>query len=260
VSSELLSTKEAAVLLNVGGSTVKRWADEGRLACVKTAGGHRRFHRHDLARLAAAHNDREFDVARVLEDAEGYSTLARLYELRAQYGSWCSVAERVGIFLNQVGDEWRAGSISIAEEHAISERLVRAISAACRGTAAASSPPAPLCVLVMAQGDDHAIGLRLAELVAKESGWCSLFVGSRTPLAELANLLTRPSVRMLAASASTHSEADELSRQARTLAEVAATAQIPLVLGGLGPWPEKRPRNGHRIREFETFRDLLTKL
>jgi len=41
----LLSTRQVATLLGVGGSSVKRWADRGLLACVKTAGGHRRFER-----------------------------------------------------------------------------------------------------------------------------------------------------------------------------------------------------------------------
>lgn len=42
---ELMTTREAAKLLGVGTTTIKRWADEGRLHCVKTAGGHRRYPR-----------------------------------------------------------------------------------------------------------------------------------------------------------------------------------------------------------------------
>ncbi len=42
---DLLSTREAAAILGVGASSIKRWADQGLLACVKTAGGHRRFAR-----------------------------------------------------------------------------------------------------------------------------------------------------------------------------------------------------------------------
>ena len=49
-SEETLSTVKAARLLEVGASTVKRWADEGLLPCVRTAGGHRRFARQELER------------------------------------------------------------------------------------------------------------------------------------------------------------------------------------------------------------------
>jgi excisionase family DNA binding protein len=39
----LYSTADIAHLLNVDASTVKRWADSGRLKCYRTVGGHRRF-------------------------------------------------------------------------------------------------------------------------------------------------------------------------------------------------------------------------
>jgi photoactive yellow protein len=40
-------------LLGVGTTSIKRWADDGTLPCVKTAGGHRRFLRSEVLRLLA---------------------------------------------------------------------------------------------------------------------------------------------------------------------------------------------------------------
>jgi excisionase family DNA binding protein len=40
MTDELLSSTEAAALLGVSPSSVKRWADEGALACVKTRGSY----------------------------------------------------------------------------------------------------------------------------------------------------------------------------------------------------------------------------
>ena len=34
---------EVARILGVNVSTVKRWTEEGKLECIKTAGGHRKF-------------------------------------------------------------------------------------------------------------------------------------------------------------------------------------------------------------------------
>lgn len=48
MTSEFLSTNKAAELLGVGTTSIKRWADEGRLQCIKTAGGHRRFRRSEV--------------------------------------------------------------------------------------------------------------------------------------------------------------------------------------------------------------------
>jgi excisionase family DNA binding protein len=46
-----LRVQQAADLLDVSPSTVRRWAADGRLACRRTPGGQRRFLRDDLATL-----------------------------------------------------------------------------------------------------------------------------------------------------------------------------------------------------------------
>ncbi|MEO1483980.1 MAG: helix-turn-helix domain-containing protein [Myxococcota bacterium] len=48
---KLMTTQEAAKLLGVGPSSVKRWADDGRLPTIKTPGGHRRFRARDVESL-----------------------------------------------------------------------------------------------------------------------------------------------------------------------------------------------------------------
>ena len=40
---------EAARILGVNVSSIKRWTDEGTLECVKTGGGHRKFTLQHLA-------------------------------------------------------------------------------------------------------------------------------------------------------------------------------------------------------------------
>jgi excisionase family DNA binding protein len=51
MTTDWISTKEAMKLLGVGSTTIKRWADDGRLPSGRTAGGHRRFSRKDVMRL-----------------------------------------------------------------------------------------------------------------------------------------------------------------------------------------------------------------
>lgn len=43
MNEHFYSTEDLSVLFNVGKSTIKRWADEGKLHCFKTPGGHRKF-------------------------------------------------------------------------------------------------------------------------------------------------------------------------------------------------------------------------
>ena len=55
-----LTTAEAALLLLVTPATVRRWADKGRVATVRSLGGHRRF--------------RASEVLALLEQLEGETT------------------------------------------------------------------------------------------------------------------------------------------------------------------------------------------
>jgi len=49
---------EAAEFLSVHISTLRRWTNEGRIACVFSPGGHRRIPREALVRFGATANAR----------------------------------------------------------------------------------------------------------------------------------------------------------------------------------------------------------
>lgn len=48
---EYLSRAEVAELFDVAPSTVTRWADVGKLVCVRTLGGHRRYQKASVVKL-----------------------------------------------------------------------------------------------------------------------------------------------------------------------------------------------------------------
>ncbi|HJL18291.1 MAG TPA: helix-turn-helix domain-containing protein [Sandaracinaceae bacterium LLY-WYZ-13_1] len=50
-TDDLLTTSEAADALGVSPTSIKRWADAGRLPAQKTAGGHRRYRRGDVEHM-----------------------------------------------------------------------------------------------------------------------------------------------------------------------------------------------------------------
>lgn len=52
LAAEWLSIQEASALLGVTPSTLRRWGDSGRVRMKRTLGGHRRFAREDIVRLA----------------------------------------------------------------------------------------------------------------------------------------------------------------------------------------------------------------
>jgi len=57
-----LRLAEAARLLGVGQSTLRRWSDTGQLTCYRSAGGHRRYRRADIEAVLATQGEVPSDV------------------------------------------------------------------------------------------------------------------------------------------------------------------------------------------------------
>lgn len=51
VPEKLLTPGEVAALFHVDPKTVTRWASDGKLTCIRTLGGHRRFRAEEVYRL-----------------------------------------------------------------------------------------------------------------------------------------------------------------------------------------------------------------
>jgi excisionase family DNA binding protein len=253
---DLMTTQDVARLAGTGATAVKRWADAGLLACVRTGGGHRRFLRSDVERFLSARPgetavDREPWVGALLEASEPRELEALLLAERARVGAWHRVAETAGAALTRLGELWRSGAVTILEEHLATERLARALS---RVTDAMPlDPRTPRALLACAEGDDHTLGLSLVELVLREAGWGTLWAGRRTPMTELEPILRRGGVRMLALSASRVSTDDvTLRREAEAIGRICRVSGVALALGGSGHWPD-RPRYGSRFTAFDAF-------
>jgi excisionase family DNA binding protein len=251
-----MTTQEVAQLAGVGATSVKRWTDAGLLACIKTAGGHRRYARSEVGRFlgSASANEparREPWVGALLEAGDSRALEALLLSERARTGAWHRVATIVGKALAEVGHLWSAGAVTVFEEHQASERLSRGLARV--ADSLPLDPEAPRALLTCAEGDDHTLGLSLTELVLREAGWVSIWAGRRTPLAELGPALSRSRARLLAVSASGASrDAAGLRVQAAALGRTALAAGAALVLGGSGAWPD-RPRTGARFTDLESF-------
>jgi excisionase family DNA binding protein len=256
-SGDFMTTQEVARLAGVGATAVKRWTDAGLLACVRTAGGHRRFARSEVQRFLGAQpaasepEGREPWVGALLEAGDPRALEALLLAERARTGAWHCVAALAGKALGEVGRLWSAGAVTIFEEHQSSERLSRALARIADGLPL--DPEAPRAILICAEGDDHTLGLSLTELVLREAGWVSIWAGRRTPLAELGPAISRLGARLLAVSASeASSDAVALRAQAEAFGRAARAAGAALALGGNGAWPD-RPRTGTRFTDLEAF-------
>jgi MerR family transcriptional regulator, light-induced transcriptional regulator len=262
-SRPLLSSRDVANLLGVSMSSVKRWADEGVLPCVKTAGSHRRFERATVERFRrlqagapAQASEAEGWVELLLARATPQEIEARLLAARASAGSWLRVAEdALAPAIKLLGDSWANGQISIAQEHLASERLARSLHR--MGEWLPLDPNGRRALLLTADGDDHTLGLSLVELVLREQGWVTVWLGRRTPLTEIDKVLASDeAIRMVGVSASvSSSDSAALARQASLLGKVCEARGVELLLGGGGAWPA-RPKHGQRVTTLAELSDV----
>jgi excisionase family DNA binding protein len=259
---DLLTTAEAARIARVGGSSVKRWADQRLLPCVRTAGGHRRFRRADLERFLASLGDRESGSgeswAELFLHATMHEVWGEIVAARGRAGAYHPVMEELGLGLVELGRRWERGEVSILDEHAASEKLARALERTAE--ALSSDPTSPTAVLAVAERDEHTLGLSLAEVVLREAGWNVRWAGRHTPIRELSELVSQGSVELVALSASAAStESHRLAAQLRALAPVCKQHGVHLVLGGSGAWPDA-PESCVHVRDFETLHAYAERL
>lgn len=71
LSERLLHTADVASLFQVSERTVAEWARRGRIPCVRTPGGHRRYPAEEIRRLLIG--SREQIVDRTPADSEAHS-------------------------------------------------------------------------------------------------------------------------------------------------------------------------------------------
>ncbi|HVR21429.1 MAG TPA: helix-turn-helix domain-containing protein, partial [Polyangiaceae bacterium] len=228
----LLSTAEAARLAGVGTTSVKRWADEGVLECLKTAGGHRRFERSTLEAFLRTHGapSESEPLAlwlALLVSGGTYELRAALFEARGRLGAWFRVADELAPVLTELGARWECGDLSVLDEHVASERIARALANVT--DALPVGERGPVCLLACAEGDEHTLGLSLAELCLREAGWATLWAGRRTPIADLVGAVERGGIGMVALSASTVSaDSHDVAEQLRRIETACGVQGIPL--------------------------------
>jgi excisionase family DNA binding protein len=253
----LLTSAEVARLAGVGPTAVKRWADSGTISCIRTAGGHRRFRREEVERFvaraanggASAEWTDWLDV--LLHDGDTYAVQSLLFGERSRRGSWHEVAARLGTLLTEIGQRWRAGSLSIMDEHVASGALQRGLTAMIE--AMPVDPEAPRCLLAAPEQDEHTLGLSLAELCLREAGWRTEWAGARTPVAMVTERVERGDLAMVAMSASGFmTDETALQRAVDETGAACRSAGVTLAVGGNGAWPESHP-HARRFRDLGDF-------
>jgi len=258
---DLITSAEAARILGVGSTAIKRWSNSGALTCIKTPGGHRRFSRVEIERLrqpeAQASSPRDWSdwIEVLLREGAVHLVHARLMTERARAGAWHKVAANLGELLAEIGRRWAVGALSVVEEHILSASLQRSLATVSDTVPVA--PGAPRCLLAAVEGDQHTLGLSLVELCLREAGWRAEWVGAPTRTSDVIERVRAGAVEMVALSASEFCvEPAPLAAVVDQLADTCRAERVGLVLGGNGRWPEP-PAYGVRFRSLSSFYQYL---
>lgn len=253
MTDRLLSSTEAAAWLGASPTSVKRWADAGLIECVRTVGNHRRFTLESLEAFSQSRGGPTITTAvsewlTILLERNVDAVHGQLLLERSNSESWAEVCDRISPVIIEVGEAWASGAIRVVDEHLASERLRRALARVVDSFP--TSQRAPAAMLMAVEGDEHTLGLALAEVAMREAGWATLWSGRGTPLDSLSEIMIQRNVRMLAVSASTFSKDEvHLERQLGALERACDDARATLVIGGEGAWPD-RASTARRVSRF----------
>lgn len=218
--SNYLSTAEAAELLAVSVSTVKRWVDEGILPAHVTAGGHRKLLRAEVLALARQSALPRGDLAAGLEQDSAAAQLdmaelsAALVDallrgdgsevtgiVRRAYRSGVSVenlADRiVSPAMSTVGHQWESARLDIWQEHRGTQLCAAALFELKEELESRAERNRPVAIGGAPEGDPYLLPSLLAELVLLDAGWKAVNLGPNTPLASLARAVTQLRPRLI---------------------------------------------------------------
>jgi excisionase family DNA binding protein len=254
-----LTPKELAQAIGVSESSLKRWADEGMLGCVRTPGGHRR-----IALAEAINFIRRTNASVVRPDVLGFSDIsgpliggkdadcpgAALYDalyaddhlqarnvLLSAFLQGRSVAALcdgpIRYAITRIGELWEHEENGIIVEHRATDTIVQAlhILRMLMPTPVSDASGALGCA---PPGDPYLMPSLMAATVLAEVGFRDLNLGPETPVAILTRAIRHYRPRLVWLAASTPLSIDRLTAKVTEIQPALDEAGSTLIIGGRG--------------------------
>lgn len=254
------NSHEVAKILQVNVSTIKRWTEEGKLDCVRTHGGHRRFLMNHLAEFLKAEG-RQVDIYPVETEADlelNYHILKRNYpQLQSAILTQALQAERdviqkviTGLYLNdipvhtiydeiltpvlhEIGQLWSAGELAVAEEHLASQTIRDAMIRA-QGSVQIPQRKSHTALCVNLSGELHDIALKMVDHVLEARGFQIYFSGQITPLFKMKQIFRKYHPERLYISSTFILDAEAAQNELKMLCDLAHSFNTRVFVGGQG--------------------------
>jgi len=216
----LATTRQAAEILGVHESSIKRWNTSKQLNAQQTSGGHRRFSISEILAFAkknrldspllfyGSYAERVWSATEELRKKGDYELLTQLvYEwivddrttfvtrllvhiIRKDYPLEDLIDNLLAEVLYRVGDNYMSGNLAIGDEHRATHSLrdvLIHLKEQLRETGyARPARNRPITILGCGREEEHELGALMARLVLEVQGWTVVYLGLDVPTEEFA--------------------------------------------------------------------------
>jgi methanogenic corrinoid protein MtbC1 len=215
---QYFNSHDAAKILGVNVSTIKRWTVGGQLECIKSIGGHRKFTMDHFAEFLGKNNKKisKINVFPIEEDSDleiSHHILKGNFEFLIEYvldQAFLSNRNRVqyvmnGLYLSQyplyeifdkiitpilykIGDLWEQEDKTITEEH-IATQAIRDSIVRLQGVIRIPQKKIGKALCFNLSNEMHDIALKMVDHILEIKGYQVLFSGQITPLLKMEYVL-----------------------------------------------------------------------
>jgi excisionase family DNA binding protein len=263
VDIQYFNSIEASKLLGVNVSTIKRWTEEGKLKCIKTAGGHRKFevkhfqeflnkyHKQiDKASIFPIENEADIKISKYILRAD-FSFLHNLVVKRALMFDRKKIQKILnGLYLSQIplhvvydrlispvlhtiGSKWEQNEITVAQEH-FAAQVIRDCLIRLQGILSLPSSKKGNVICLTLSNELHDLALKMVDHLLELRGFKVFYSGAQTPAIELGAVFKKINPKRVYLSSTFVENLDDTQREFDTLCELCNKYKSKLFIGGQG--------------------------
>ncbi len=283
--SPYISSVDVARILDVNVATVKRWTEAGKLDCVKTAGGHRKFLMRHLAAFAIEHEKyaqhlpliqfgSELNLDLNAEILRGeFKDLVPFFLEKAMLCESNMIQNILNSIymvhhdllliydglltsvLHEIGHKWERGELSITQEHLASQTIRDGI-VKLQEIVKKPEPDEGRAFVLTFSDELHDIPAKMVQHLLETRGFQVLYSGQRTPIGDTVKVFESFHPQRVYISSVYVENLDEAQAELTELVDLCGKFNADLYGGGSGLSQLSIPEDIH-IRQLSNFQDVM---
>lgn len=260
---QYFNSHDAAKILGVNVSTIKRWTDEGKLECIKSIGGHRKFTMDHFAEFLGRNNKKisKINVFPIEDDADleishhiikgNFKYLIDYVLDQAFFGNRNRVQFIMnGLYLSQyllhqiydklitpvlhkIGDLWEHNNRTVTEEH-IASQTIRDSIVRLQGIIRIPQHKVGKALCLNFSNELHDIALKMVDHILEIKGYQVLFSGQITPLLKMDQLFQNFKPNCIFISSTVVDNPEIIQAEFENICQMANAYNASVFVGGKG--------------------------